>query len=75
VSGIRVWLRVQLVHTQVACLSAALLAVLTSSCRCYYASLPPPCRYASGARYEGEWRDNLKAGRGVYYFPKVGVVC
>lgn len=27
--------------------------------------------YASGARYEGEWRDNLKDGRGVYYFPKV----
>lgn len=27
--------------------------------------------YASGARYEGEWRNNLKEGRGVYYFPKV----
>jgi hypothetical protein len=28
-------------------------------------------RYQSGARYEGEWRNNLKDGRGVYYFPKV----
>jgi hypothetical protein len=27
--------------------------------------------YLSGARYEGEWRDNLKDGRGVYFFPKV----
>jgi hypothetical protein len=27
--------------------------------------------YTSGAKYEGEWRDNLKDGRGVYYFPKV----
>jgi hypothetical protein len=27
--------------------------------------------YQSGARYEGEWRNNLKDGRGVYYFPKV----
>lgn len=26
--------------------------------------------YASGAKYEGEWRDNLKDGRGVYYYPK-----
>jgi hypothetical protein len=30
------------------------------------------CRYPSGATYEGEWRDNLKDGRGVYYFPKGG---
>lgn len=27
--------------------------------------------YLSGAKYEGEWRDNLKEGRGVYFFPKV----
>lgn len=27
--------------------------------------------YASGARYEGEWRDNVKDGRGVYFYPKV----
>ena len=27
--------------------------------------------YPSGARYEGEWRDNLKEGRGVYFFPTV----
>jgi len=27
--------------------------------------------YLSGARYEGEWRDNQKDGRGVYFFPKV----
>lgn len=27
--------------------------------------------YSSGARYEGEWRNNLKDGRGVYYYPKV----
>ncbi len=26
--------------------------------------------YPSGARYEGEWRDNLKDGRGVYYYPQ-----
>jgi hypothetical protein len=30
-------------------------------------------RYQSGARYEGEWRNNLKDGRGVYYFPKVSI--
>jgi hypothetical protein len=42
-------------------------AVVTQPCCC-------ACRYASGARYEGEWRDNVKAGRGVYYFPKVGAM-
>ncbi len=29
--------------------------------------------YSSRAVYEGEWRGNLKDGRGVYYFPKGGV--
>ena len=28
-------------------------------------------RYPGGARYEGEWRNNSKEGRGVYTFPKV----
>lgn len=27
-------------------------------------------RYPSGAIYEGEWKDNEKTGRGVYYFKK-----
>lgn len=29
--------------------------------------------YATGAKYEGEWRNNVKEGRGVYYFPKGGM--
>ena len=35
-------------------------------------SYPPAEEGGTGARYEGEWRDNLKDGRGVYYFPKGG---
>jgi hypothetical protein len=26
------------------------------------------CRYASGARYEGKWKGNLKHGNGVYHY-------
>ena len=32
---------------------------------------PPAAGSSTGARYEGEWRDNVKDGRGVYYFPAV----
>lgn len=30
------------------------------------------CRYASGAKYEGSWKSNLKHGPGVYYYPSGG---
>jgi hypothetical protein len=29
-------------------------------------------RYASGARYEGLWKDNAKHGRGVYHYADGG---
>ena len=30
------------------------------------------CRYPNGDRYEGSWRDNLKDGRGIYYYADGG---
>lgn len=33
---------------------------------------PAARSYASGARYEGEWANNVKTGRGVYYYPSGG---
>ncbi len=39
----------------------------------YTKSMCKSPRYPSGARYEGEWRGNVKDGRGVYYYPKVTI--
>ena len=31
-------------------------------------------RYPSGSRYEGQWHENKKSGKGVYYFKKASPV-
>lgn len=30
-------------------------------------------KWASGARYEGQWAKNAKDGYGIYFYPKGGI--
>jgi hypothetical protein len=50
--------------------------MISAACRSKPHSLTPSRlaarSYASGARYEGEWANNVKTGRGVYYYPSGG---